>query len=149
MRIVAQRVTQAAVEVEGARVGGIGAGLLLLVGVGRKDTEEDVRWLARKIAGLRIFADGEEKMNRSVRDIGGACLVVSQFTLYGNCRKGFRPGFTEAAPPEEGRAGFEAFVEALRSEGVEVETGRFQAHMEVSLVNDGPVTLVLEREAGA
>lgn len=146
MRIVLQRVREARVEVEGDCAGRIGCGFLLLVGVGKRDTEDDARWLARKIAGLRVFPDAEGKMNLSLADVGGACLAVSQFTLYGNCRKGFRPGFTDAAPPDQGRAGFDGFVAALREQGVKVETGVFQADMRVTLENDGPVTLILERE---
>ena len=146
MKIVVQRVQHAQVDVDGETVGAIGEGLLLLVGVGREDGPDCIPWLARKVAGLRIFSDEEGKMNRSLQDIGGACLAVSQFTLYGDCRKGFRPGFSQAAPPDEGKAGFEAFVAALRAEGVQVETGVFQADMQVSLLNDGPVTLVLEKE---
>jgi D-tyrosyl-tRNA(Tyr) deacylase len=145
MRIVLQRVAQARVEVDGDVVGEIQHGLLLLVGIGHGDTQEDASGLARKIAGLRIFADAEGKMNRSVQDVGGQCLAVSQFTLYGNCKKGFRPGFTEAAPAEEGLRGYKWFVEALREEGVTVAEGIFQADMQVHLVNDGPVTLILER----
>ena len=145
MRVVAQRVQEARVEVDGEMVGAIDRGLLLLVGIGRDDSSDSIPWMARKVAGLRVFSDDEGKMNRSVRDVGGACLAVSQFTLYGDCTKGFRPGFSQAAPPEEGRTGFEAFVEALRSEGIPVETGVFQAEMQVSLVNDGPVTLTLEK----
>lgn len=146
MRVVVQRVLQAQVDVEGEVVGSIGNGLLLLVGVGREDGPDCIPWMARKVAGLRIFSDEEGKMNLSVKDVGGACLAVSQFTLYGDCTKGFRPGFSQAAPPDEGKAGFEAFVDALRAEQVPVETGIFQADMQVSLVNDGPVTLVLEKE---
>lgn len=146
MRIVLQRVRVARVEVEGRCVGEIGRGFLLLVGVGKQDTPEDSRWLARKIAGLRVFPDDGGKMNLSLADVEGRCLAVSQFTLYGDCRKGFRPGFIDAAPPEQGRAGFDRFVEDLRELGVEVETGVFQADMRVTLENDGPVTLILERE---
>jgi len=138
-------VTGARVDVAGETVGEIGPGLLILVGVGHGDTSAEIDWMARKIAGLRVFEDGEGKMNLSVRDVGGACLAVSQFTLYGDCNKGFRPGFTDAAPPEAGRAGFDAFVAALRARDVPVETGVFQADMRVHLTNDGPVTLVLER----
>jgi D-tyrosyl-tRNA(Tyr) deacylase len=145
LKVVAQRVRRAAVTVDGAEVGSIHQGLLLLVGVGRNDTPENIEWMAKKVAGLRVFSDKEGKMNRSVQDVEGACLAVSQFTLYGDCSKGFRPGFSRAAPPEEGKAGFDAFVDALREEGVPVETGVFQADMQVSLVNDGPVTLILEK----
>lgn len=148
MRIVLQRVREARVEVDGEVAGKIGCGFLLLVGVGRKDTPADAEWLARKIAALRIFPDAEGRMNLSLPQVGGSCLAVSQFTLYGDCRKGSRPGFTAAAPAEKGRSDFESFVERLRGEGVPVETGIFQADMQVYLLNDGPVTLVLEREAG-
>ncbi|MEX2608147.1 MAG: D-aminoacyl-tRNA deacylase [Kiritimatiellia bacterium] len=148
MRIVLQRVRVARVEVEGRCVGEIGCGFLLLVGVGKQDTPEDARWLARKIAGLRVFPDAEGKMNVALAEVGGSCLAVSQFTLYGDCRKGFRPGFTDAAPPEQGRAGFNRFVTDLREQGVDVETGVFQADMRVTLENEGPVTLILERENG-
>lgn len=145
MRIVLQRVSEARVEVEDRVVGRIGRGVLLLVGVGRGDRADDAVWLARKIANLRVFPDRDGKMNLSLRDIQGACLAVSQFTLYGNCRKGTRPGFADAAPPDEGERGYETFVHCLRDEGVPVETGQFRAMMDVHLVNDGPVTLLLER----
>lgn len=148
MRIVLQRVRTARVEVEGRCVGEIGCGFLLLVGVGKQDIPEDARWLARKIAGLRVFPDEADKMNRALADVEGRCLAVSQFTLYGDCRKGFRPGFTDAAPPDQGRSGFDQFVTELREQGVKVETGVFQADMQVTLENDGPVTLILERENG-
>ncbi len=148
MRIVLQRVSSASVQVDGRLTGSIDSGVLLLVGVGPRDTPGDISWLARKIAGLRIFPDDMGRMNIALRDAGAACLTVSQFTLYGDCSRGFRPGFSNAAPPEKARADFDAFVMALRQEGLRVETGCFQAHMEVRLVNDGPVTLLLEREAG-
>lgn len=149
MRVLLQRVTEARVTVEGKVAGEIGRGFLLLVGVGKDDTSGDIHWLARKIAGLRVFEDAGGKMNLPLEAVDGACLAVSQFTLYGDCRKGFRPGFTGAAPAEIGRKRFEAFVNALRGAGVRVETGVFQAPMRVSLVNDGPVTLMLERENGS
>ena len=149
MKIVLQRVREARVEVDAKVVGRIDRGFLLLVGVGREDTPADGQWLARRIAGLRIFPDAEGRMNLSLAEVGGKCLAVSQFTLFGDCKKGFRPGFTSAAPAEKGRADFEAFVESLRGEGLEVETGIFQADMQVHLHNEGPVTLILEREAGA
>ncbi|MDF3130350.1 D-aminoacyl-tRNA deacylase [Kiritimatiellaeota bacterium B1221] len=148
MKIVLQRVQEARVEVDSQVVGRIGRGFLLLVGVGREDTPADAQWLARKIAGLRIFPDTDGRMNLSLSEVEGACLAVSQFTLFGDCKKGFRPGFTSAAPAEKGKADFEAFVAYLRGEGVAVETGIFQADMQVHLLNDGPVTLILEREAG-
>jgi D-tyrosyl-tRNA(Tyr) deacylase len=144
MKVVLQRVTEASVRVDGAVTGAIEHGLVLLVGVGGQDTAEDYRWMARKLAELRIFPDEADRMNRSVKDVGGACLAVSQFTLFGDTRKGRRPSFTKAGPPEMARDGFEQFCACLRDEGLRVETGIFQAHMEVRLVNDGPVTLILE-----
>lgn len=145
MKLVLQRVREARVDVDGVCVGQIDQGLLILVGVGPGDGPAEISWLARKVAGLRIFEDETGKMNLSVKDVGGRCLAVSQFTLFADCRKGFRPGFSAAASPEEGRAGFEDFVTTLRGQGVEVETGVFQADMQVQLVNDGPVTIQLER----
>jgi D-tyrosyl-tRNA(Tyr) deacylase len=144
MRVVLQRVTRAKVEVDGAVTGEIGAGLLALLGVAKADTAADAEFLAGKIAGLRIFPDDAGKMNRSLLQAGGAMLAVSQFTLYGDCRKGRRPSFDLAAPAEQARVLYEHFVAALRRSGVRVETGIFQAHMAVSLVNDGPVTLIVE-----
>lgn len=144
MKAVVQRVTHAKVEVDGAVVGEIGAGLLVLLGVAKGDTASDADFLAKKIAGLRIFSDNAGKMNLSLTEMGGALLAVSQFTLYGDCSKGRRPGFDLAAPADQARALYEHFVAALRLEGVRVETGVFQAHMAVSLVNDGPVTLIVE-----
>ena len=148
MRVVLQRVREARVEVEGHVTGSIRRGFLLLVGVGRNDGAADIDWLARKIAGLRVFEDDSGRMNLGLAEVSGACLAVSQFTLYADCRKGNRPGFTDAAPPEAARALFDAFVASLRAQGVPVETGIFQADMQVHLVNDGPVTLLLERENG-
>lgn len=144
MRAVVQRVSRAQVEVAGQITGRIGAGALVLLGVAKTDSEQDARFLADKIVNLRIFNDENGKMNRSLLDAGGALLVVSQFTLYGDCRKGRRPSFDAAAPAETARALYESFVGAARAMGVHVETGVFQAHMDVSLVNDGPVTLLLE-----
>jgi D-tyrosyl-tRNA(Tyr) deacylase len=144
MRAVLQRVRQAAVVVEAETIARIGNGLLVLLGVTETDTAEDVRRLAEKISHLRIFADENGKMNRSVLDSGGEVLVVSQFTLYGDCRKGRRPSFVNAAPPELAVPMYEAFIEALRSLGLPVRTGRFGAMMQVELVNDGPVTLILD-----
>jgi D-tyrosyl-tRNA(Tyr) deacylase len=148
MRALLQRVTQASVVVEGAVVGEIGAGLLILLGVARPDTAVDAAVLVDKVLNLRIFPDADGKMNRSLLDTGGSLLVVSQFTLYGDCRKGRRPGFDAAAPAEQARALYESFVEIARRSGLRVETGVFQAHMEVALVNDGPVTLMLETNEG-
>jgi D-tyrosyl-tRNA(Tyr) deacylase len=144
MRAVVQRVTQARVEVNGTIAGEIGAGLLVLLGVAKPDTSADAEFLAEKIVGLRIFADHYGKMNRGLLDTGGALLVVSQFTLYGDCRKGRRPSFDLAAAAEQARALYEHFVTAVRLTGVHVETGVFQADMAVSLINDGPVTLIVE-----
>ena len=146
MRIVLQRVSEASVTVEGEVVSEIGPGLLLLVGVAAGDGEAQADWLAEKVAGLRIFNDEEGKMNLSVRDVGGEALAVSQFTLLADTRKGKRPSFVRAAPPEEAEPLFDHFCERLRASGVgTVETGSFGAMMEVALVNDGPVTIVLER----
>ena len=144
MRAVVQRVRRAAVVIDGETVGAIERGLLVLLGVAPDDSQEDGRWLADKLASLRIFNDEAGKMNLSVADVGGALLVVSQFTLYGDCRKGRRPSFLGAAPPEIAVPLYEAFVNALRSLGLPVETGRFGAMMQVELVNDGPVTLILD-----
>jgi D-tyrosyl-tRNA(Tyr) deacylase len=144
MRAVLQRVTMARVEVDGAVVGEIGAGLLILLGVTKTDTAPQAELLADKILNLRIFSDDAGKMNRSLLDTGGAVLVVSQFTLYGDCRKGRRPSFDQAAPAEQAKTLYEQFVAAARRSGVRVETGVFQAHMAVSLLNDGPVTLIVE-----
>ena len=144
MRAVVQRVTAAKVEVDGTVTGEIDAGLLVLLGVAKPDTEADAEYLAEKIAGLRIFSDDAGKMNLSLVDSGGAMLAVSQFTLYGDCRKGRRPSFDQAAGAEQARALYDHFVAAARRTGARVATGIFQAHMAVSLVNDGPVTLIVE-----
>jgi D-tyrosyl-tRNA(Tyr) deacylase len=144
MRAVLQRVTQARVEVDGRVVGEIGGGILVLLGVAKPDTTTDADLLSAKILNLRIFADEAGKMNRSLLDTGGALLVVSQFTLYGDCRKGRRPSFDAAAPPEQARALYEHFIAAARRSGLRIETGVFRASMAVSLVNDGPVTLIVE-----
>ena len=146
MRIVIQRVSSASVDVDGKTVGAIEQGLLALVGVGHGDTELEADWLANKTAELRIFADEEGKMNRSVLDIQGAVLVISQFTLLGDCRKGRRPAFTAAAEPELANSLYELYADRLKSRGLEVQRGIFAADMKVSLVNDGPVTLILDRE---
>ncbi len=129
---------------EGEVKGKIGPGLLLFVGVAPGDTEQQAKSLAEKVAGLRIFSDAEGKMNLSLVEVGGAALVVSQFTLYGDCSKGRRPSFINAAPPDQANALYLKFVDFLKSLGISVETGQFQAHMEVELLNDGPVTLMLE-----
>jgi D-aminoacyl-tRNA deacylase len=144
MRACVQRVSRAEVVVDGQVVGRIGVGLLVLLGVGADDTADDAAQFADKIIELRIFPDDEGKMNRSLVEAEGAMLVVSQFTLYGDCRKGRRPSFIDAAPPEKGEQLYEEFVAAVRQKGVEAATGRFRAHMDVSLVNDGPVTLLLD-----
>jgi D-tyrosyl-tRNA(Tyr) deacylase len=144
VRAVLQRVTSAHVEVGGALIGAIGPGLLALVGVERGDGPDDVEFIAGKIRELRIFADDEGRMNRSVADVGGQVLVVSQFTLLADCRKGRRPSFDAAAAPLDARALYENVVTALRSSGVRVQTGEFQAMMRIHLVNDGPVTMLLD-----
>ena len=145
MKVVIQRVSRASVSIGGALHSEIGNGLLLLVGIGRRDTGESLAWTSRKIPNLRIFEDLEGKMNLSVKDAGGSILAVSQFTLYGDASRGNRPGFSEAAPPEEALGMFDRFVEELRREsGCRVETGSFGADMQVELLNDGPVTIILE-----
>ena len=146
MRAVIQRVTRASVTVDGRVAGEIGAGLLVLLGVSKTDNPESASYLAEKIANLRIFSDEAGKMNRSVLDTGGSALVVSQFTLYGDTRGGRRPSYIQAAPPEEASRLYQEFVGSMRSLGVRVETGVFQAHMRVELVNDGPVTILLDSE---
>ncbi len=145
MRLVLQRVKQASVTVDGEIVGQIRQGLVILVGVTHQDTEEQVRWLARKVAGLRVFEDADGKFNLSLQDVGGAALVVSQFTLYGDTRRGRRPSFTDAARPETAEPLVERFAQFLQAEGSAVETGVFGARMLVEIHNDGPVTLILER----
>jgi D-tyrosyl-tRNA(Tyr) deacylase len=144
MRAVVQRVSTARVLVDRAVVGEIGRGLLVLVGVTGPDGPDDVAYIANKVRELRLFPDDEGKMNRSLEDIGGAALVVSQFTLFGDCRNGRRPSFTKAAPPVEAKALYEAVVAHIRAAGVPVSTGVFQADMQVELTNDGPVTLLLD-----
>ena len=144
MRAVVQRVSRAQVAVNGEISGQIGQGLLVLLGVGRDDTEADAIYLAEKIAGLRVFEDDQEKMNLSVKDVGGSVLAVSQFTLYGDVRRGKRPSFDAAAPPEKARQLYEFFVEQIRAAGLRCETGRFQEMMTVELVNEGPVTILLD-----
>jgi D-aminoacyl-tRNA deacylase len=144
MRAVVQRVSRAKVTVKGSIAGEIGMGLLVLLGVGQDDSESDVNYMAEKIAGLRIFEDADGKMNRSVLDVGGSVLAVSQFTLYGDVRRGKRPSFDAAASPEPARTLYELFVERIRAAGLRCETGRFQEMMRVELVNEGPVTILLD-----
>jgi D-tyrosyl-tRNA(Tyr) deacylase len=144
MRAVIQRVSEAEVMIEGARVARIGKGILALVAVSHKDTEKDLTWMAKKILGLRIFSDSEGKLNLSLQDIGGELLVVSQFTLYGDCRKGRRPSYSDAAPPEEAEKLYGRFVDIVRQDCPGVQTGQFQAMMEVNLSNSGPVTLIID-----
>ena len=144
MRAVVQRVSSARVTVEGSVVGEIGKGLVVLLGITHGDSAEKADWLAEKLVGLRIFEDDAAKMNHSLDEVGGAMLVVSQFTLYGDCRKGRRPSFIEAAAPEKAVPLYEAFIRAVQSLGVIVATGRFGAMMRVELVNDGPVTLIVD-----
>lgn len=144
MRAVVQRVSRASVKVNGEFIGKISEGLLVLLGVTHEDSEADAAYLAEKVAGLRIFEDDAGKMNRSVIDIGGAVLAVSQFTLFGDVRKGKRPSFDDAARPERARELYEHFVERIRTLGLRCETGRFQEMMEVELVNQGPVTILLD-----
>jgi D-aminoacyl-tRNA deacylase len=144
MRAVVQRVSRAEVRVEGKVAGAIGRGLLVLLGVAQGDDDEAARFLADKVAALRIFEDGAGKMNLALAEVGGSALVVSQFTLLGDTRKGNRPGFTAAAPPEAADALYQRFCALLREKGLTVATGVFRAHMEVELVNEGPVTLLLD-----
>jgi D-tyrosyl-tRNA(Tyr) deacylase len=146
VRAVVQRVSRARVTVDDRVVGEIQDGVVVLLGVSRADTLEAAQYLAEKIANLRVFSDEQGKMNRTLLDIGGSALVVSQFTLYGDTRGGRRPSYIQAAPPEEAKRLYEDFVRCLRTLGVPVETGKFQAHMEVELVNDGPVTILLDSE---
>ena len=145
MKAVVQRVTSASVSVKGEVVGSIGTGLLVLVGFGKVETLENLDWMAKKLVGLRIFGDEEGKMNRSVLDVGGSVLVVSQFTLYGDARKGNRPSFVRAGDPVESEQLYHQFMETLRSLGAPVQAGIFGADMKVSLLNDGPVTLLIEK----
>ena len=148
MRAVVQRVSRCRVTVDSNNVGEIGPGLLVLLGVSRTDNESAAEYLAEKVIGLRIFEDAEGKMNLSIQEAGGALLVVSQFTLYGDARRGKRPSFDSAAQPEEARRLYEYFVAKVRAAGLHCETGRFQAMMEVELVNSGPVTILLDSEKG-
>jgi D-tyrosyl-tRNA(Tyr) deacylase len=147
MRVVLQRVSRASVTIEGKTAGAIERGFCLLVGFTHGDTEATVDWMAEKVAGLRLFSDSEGKMNLGLDEVGGAVLVVSQFTLYGDAAKGRRPSFVDAARPEQAIPLYERFVAALRDRGLEVRTGEFGAHMMVEIQNDGPVTLILERKA--
>jgi D-tyrosyl-tRNA(Tyr) deacylase len=144
MKAVVQRVTRSDVKVDGEQIGAVEKGLLVLLGVGHDDTEEQVKWLAQKIVNLRIFEDQDGKMNRSLQDIGGSMLVVSQFTLLGDCRKGRRPSFAAAAPPKAAERLYERFVSYVKGMGTAVATGKFGAMMQVCLVNDGPVTLIID-----
>lgn len=145
MRAVVQRVSRASVSINGRVTGSIGRGFVVLLGVAKTDGPAQVEWMAEKIAGLRVFPDEEGKMNRDLAAVGGAVLVVSQFTLYGDVSKGRRPSFVDAAPPETAVPLYQAFIATLRSRGLPVETGEFGAMMDVELVNDGPVTLVIDR----
>ncbi len=147
MRVILQRVTQASVSIGGTRVSGIQLGFCLLVGFTHTDTPAQVEWMAEKIAGMRVFSDAEGKMNLALADVGGAVLVVSQFTLYGDAAKGRRPSFIEAARPEVAVPLYEGFCAQLRARGLSVATGEFGAMMQVEILNDGPVTLLLERSA--
>ncbi len=144
MRAILQRVSEARVQIDGAIVGEIGHGLLVLLGVTKSDTAEQARWLADKIVSLRIFNDADGKTNRDLAEVAGAILVVSQFTLYGDCSKGRRPSFIDAAPPEVAIPLYEEFINAVKAHGIPTATGRFGAMMQVSLINDGPVTLILD-----
>jgi D-aminoacyl-tRNA deacylase len=146
VRAVLQRVTRAEVTVDGEIVGAIGAGLCALVGVAKSDTDADAAWLAEKVTTARVFVDDDDKMNRTVIEVGGALLAISQFTLLGDLRKGRRPSFSAAMDPVEAARLFQVFCEQCRQRGVAVETGRFRAHMEVSLNNSGPVTLLLDSQ---
>lgn len=143
MRTVVQRVSRGRVVVDGRETGSIGTGFVILLGVGGDDGREDAEYLAEKIVNLRVFEDSDGKMNLSLKDVGGELLIISQFTLHGDCRKGRRPSFTGAAPPEKAEALYDEFVSMCRQKGVNVETGQFQAHMQVELINDGPVTLII------
>ena len=144
MRAVIQRVSKASVTVDSEITGEIGPGLLVLLGIHKEDREQEIKWMVEKIINLRIFEDENGKMNRSLIDTNGAMLVVSQFTLYGDCRKGRRPGYSSAAPPETANTLYQQFIEAVAQKDIPVASGRFQAHMDVELVNDGPVTLLLD-----
>ena len=144
MRCVIQRVTEASVTVEGEVIGQIGRGFMVLIGVSAEDTDKELKYMAEKVPNLRIFEDGQGKMNLSLKDVGGAILAVSQFTLYGDARGSRRPSFIQAARPEQANALYEQLVAAWRAQGLTVETGRFRAEMQVSLINDGPVTILMD-----
>ena len=146
MRCVVQRVTEASVTVNGETVGAVGPGLMVLIGVSTEDTDTDLKYMADKVPNLRIFDDENGVMNRSVLDVGGSILAVSQFTLYGDARGGRRPSYIRAAKPDEANALYERLVAAWRAKGIHVETGRFRTEMKVSLVNDGPVTILIDSE---
>ncbi|MFN9720453.1 MAG: D-aminoacyl-tRNA deacylase [Planctomycetota bacterium] len=148
MRAVIQRVSEASVSVHGQIVGEIQQGFLVLLGIAEDDTQADALWIAGKIAGLRVFEDLEGRMNLALADVGGSILLVSQFTLYGDCRKGRRPSFVEAARPEKAVSLYQSVAAELRGVGLQVNTGTFQAHMQVRLLNDGPVTLLLDSRKG-
>ncbi len=149
MKALVQRVSEGSVSIDGEVVGSIGRGLVILFGAGRGDTEKDVVYLAEKCANLRIFCDENGKMNRSLLDVGGEALIISQFTLYGDCRKGRRPGFSDAADPADAEKFYRQFVELMRNQKIaRVETGRFGADMKVKIFNDGPVTFLLESRGG-
>ncbi|MGN1350339.1 MAG: D-aminoacyl-tRNA deacylase [Anaerovoracaceae bacterium] len=145
MKTVIQRVSEASVTIDGQVTGRIGKGFMILIGIGAEDTKEQADWIAQKIANMRIFEDEEERMNLSLKDVGGEILAISQFTLYADCRKGNRPNFLGAGKPEMSEPLYEYLCDALRAHGIHVETGVFGADMKVALVNDGPVTIVLER----
>ncbi|MFC2170551.1 D-aminoacyl-tRNA deacylase [Calditrichota bacterium] len=149
MRVLVQRVSSASVQVEGREISSIPSGLLLLAGIHEDDTESEVRWMASKIAGLRIFEDDQDKMNLSIQDVSGEILVVSQFTLYGDARKGRRPSFSHAAPPDKAEPLCRLFASSLKEENLIVKEGVFGAYMQVHLTNDGPVTILVEREPGS
>ena len=147
MRVILQRVTQSSVSVDGETVGSINQGLNLLVGISKTDTAKELEWMAQKCLGLRVFPDDTGKMSHSIQDINGELLVISQFTLYGDCRKGRRPSYDKAASPQDAEKLYDQFMSILRQSGLVVETGKFGAMMDVHIQNDGPVTLILEREA--
>ncbi|MBI5571009.1 MAG: D-tyrosyl-tRNA(Tyr) deacylase [Desulfomonile tiedjei] len=144
MRAVVQRVSRAGVSVNGTRVSEIGPGMLVLIAAAKEDGPEQIRWMADKLIGLRIFPDEAEKLNLSLMQVGGSMLIVSQFTLYGDCRKGRRPSYAAAAPPQEAEGIYKSFIDAVRSQGIPVQEGVFGAMMEVELLNDGPVTLIVD-----